>query len=84
MSTQVPNNSKLVQAGAVGISFALIAFQWLMYQTNVKTAEKVAELVEVARNIGPSVGDAVALTAETKTSLVLAAINASCQCTRQQ
>lgn len=83
MTLATPNNSKLVQAGAVGLCFALIGFQWLMYQTNVRTAEKMTELVEVTRALGPSIGGSIELAAETKTSKVLAAIQASCQCSRK-
>lgn len=82
MTVAPPNNSKLVQAGAVGLCFALIGFQWLMYQTNVRTAEKMTELVEVTRALGPSISQSIELAAETKTTQVIAAVHASCQCSK--
>lgn len=72
---------KLIQAGAVGICFALIA---LIYQSNENEraqTEKMTELVEVTRALPLALHAAVSETAEVKTKEILLAVQNSCSCT---
>ncbi len=74
----------LIQAGAVGICFALIA---LIYQSNDnerRQTEKMTELVEVTRSLGPTISASITEVAADKTSDVIAAVQSSCACSRPQ